>query len=101
MHYAKSHKSWHNMQLYFEPTQLIALTFEHNNMKKNEIKQKKKKKETNYCAFHKHANSKVQKPPSQSRFSLPSTIITITKSFIRFIFHIYKILQRKMEIIWD
>ena len=37
MHYAKSHKSWHNMQLYFEPTQLIALTFEHNNMKKNEI----------------------------------------------------------------
>ena len=34
MHYAKFDKSWHNMQLYFEPTQLIALTFEHNNMKK-------------------------------------------------------------------
>ena len=31
-----------------------------------------------YCAFHKHANSKVQKPPSQLRFSLPSIIITIT-----------------------
>ena len=30
-----------------------------------------------YCAFHKHANSKVQKPPSQLRFSLPSIIITI------------------------
>ena len=27
-----------------------------------------------YCAFHKHANSKVQKPPSQLRFSLPSII---------------------------
>ena len=24
-----------------------------------------------YCAFHKHANSKFQKPPSQLRFSLP------------------------------
>ena len=33
-----------------------------------------------YCAFHKHANSKVQKPPSQLRFSLPSIIITITNS---------------------
>ena len=32
-----------------------------------------------YCAFHKHANPKVQKPPSQLRFSLPSIIITITK----------------------
>ena len=31
-----------------------------------------------YCAFHKHANSKVQKPPSQLRFSLPSIKITIT-----------------------
>ena len=31
-----------------------------------------------YCAFYKHANSKVQKPPSQLRFSLPSIIITIT-----------------------
>ena len=30
-----------------------------------------------YCAFHKHANSEVQKPPSQSHFSLPSIIITI------------------------
>ena len=28
-----------------------------------------------YCAFHKHANFKVQKPPSQSCFSLPSIII--------------------------
>ena len=34
----------------------------------------------NYCAFHEHANSKVQKPPSQSRFSLPSIIITITSN---------------------
>ena len=33
-----------------------------------------------YCAFHKHANSKVQKAPSQSRFSLPSIIITITSN---------------------
>ena len=33
-----------------------------------------------YCAFHKHANSKVQKSPSQLRFSLPSIIITITNS---------------------
>ena len=31
-----------------------------------------------YCAFQKHANSEVQKPPSQVRFSLPSIIITIT-----------------------
>jgi len=29
-----------------------------------------------YCAFQKHANSKVQKPSSQLRFSLPSIIIT-------------------------
>ena len=29
--------------------------------------------------FHKHANSKVEKPPPQLRFSLPSIIITITK----------------------
>ena len=33
-----------------------------------------------YCAFHKHANSKVQKPPSQLRFSLPSIIITTTSN---------------------
>ena len=33
-----------------------------------------------YCAFHKHANSNVQKPPSQLRFSLPSIIITITRN---------------------
>ena len=33
-----------------------------------------------YCAFHKYANSKVQKPPSQLRFSLPSIIITITSN---------------------
>ena len=33
-----------------------------------------------YCAFHKHANSKVHKPPSQLRFSLPSIIITITSN---------------------
>ena len=30
-----------------------------------------------YCAFQKHANSKVQTPPSQLRFWLPSIIITI------------------------
>ena len=35
---------------------------------------------TFYCAFHKHANSKVQKPTSQLRFSLPSIIITITSN---------------------
>ena len=33
-----------------------------------------------YCAFHKYANSKVQKAPSQLRFSLPSIIITITSN---------------------
>ena len=33
-----------------------------------------------YCTFHKHANSKVQKPPSQLCFSLPSIIITITSN---------------------
>ena len=33
-----------------------------------------------YCAFHKHANSKVQTPPSQLRFSLPSIIITFTSN---------------------
>ena len=33
-----------------------------------------------YCAFHKHANSKVQKPPSQLRFSLPPIIMTITSN---------------------
>ena len=27
-----------------------------------------------YCAFYKHANSKIQMPPSQLRFSLPSII---------------------------
>ena len=35
---------------------------------------------SHYCAFHKHANSKVQKAPSQLRFSLPSIIITITSN---------------------
>jgi len=33
-----------------------------------------------YCAFHKHANSNVQKLPSQLCFSLPSIIITITSN---------------------
>ena len=33
-----------------------------------------------YCAFHKHENSKVQKLPSQLRFSLLSIIITITSN---------------------
>ena len=33
-----------------------------------------------YRAFHKHANSKVQKPASQLHFSLPSIIITITSN---------------------
>ena len=33
-----------------------------------------------YCAFHKHVISKVQKPPSQLRFSRPSIIITITRN---------------------
>ena len=33
-----------------------------------------------YCTFHKHANSKVQKPPSQLRFLLLSIIITITSN---------------------
>ena len=33
-----------------------------------------------YCAFHKHANSKVQTPPSQLCLSLPSIIITITRN---------------------
>ena len=33
-----------------------------------------------YCAFHKHANSKVQKPRSQLRFSHPSIIIAITSN---------------------
>ena len=33
-----------------------------------------------HCAFHKHANSKVLKPPSQLRFSLLSIIITITSN---------------------
>ena len=33
-----------------------------------------------YCAFHKHANFKVQKPPSQLRFLLPSIIIRITSN---------------------
>ena len=38
---------------------------------------RRRKNILNYCAFHKHANSKVQKPPSQLRFSPPSIIITI------------------------
>ena len=33
-----------------------------------------------YCAFHKHLNSKVRKPPLQLRFSLPLIIITITSN---------------------
>ena len=37
-------------------------------------------RQTVYCAFHKHANSKVQKPPSQLRFYLSSIIITITSN---------------------
>ena len=37
-------------------------------------------KDAFYYAFHKHANSKVQKPSSQLRFSLPSIIITITSN---------------------
>ena len=32
------------------------------------------------CAFQKHANSEVQKPSSQLRYSLPSIIITITSN---------------------
>ena len=32
------------------------------------------------CAFHNHANSEVQKPPSQLCLSLPSIIITITSN---------------------
>ena len=35
---------------------------------------------TRYCPFDKHANSKVQKLPSQLRFSLPSIIITSTSN---------------------
>ena len=34
----------------------------------------------NYCAFHKHANSKFHKPTSHLCFSLPSIIITITSN---------------------
>ena len=33
-----------------------------------------------YCAFQKHANSKINGSPSQLRFSLPSIIITITSN---------------------
>ena len=33
-----------------------------------------------YCVFQKHANSEVQKPPSQLSFSLPSIIIPITSN---------------------
>ena len=33
-----------------------------------------------YCAFQKHANSEVQKPPSQLHFSLLSILITITSN---------------------
>ena len=29
-----------------------------------------------YCLFHKHENSKVEKPPSQLCFSLPSILVT-------------------------
>ena len=32
-------------------------------------------KDAFYCAFHEHANCKIQKPPSQLRFWLPSIII--------------------------
>ena len=34
----------------------------------------------NDCTFHEHANFKVQKLPSQLRFSLPSIITTITSN---------------------
>ena len=33
-----------------------------------------------YCAFHKYANSKAQKPPSQLHFLLPLIVITITSN---------------------
>ena len=33
-----------------------------------------------YCAFHKLVNSKVQKLPSQLRFSLPSIIMMVTRN---------------------
>ena len=35
---------------------------------------------TGHWAFHKHANSEAQKPPSQLSFSLPLIVITITSS---------------------
>ena len=31
-----------------------------------------------YCAFHNYANSKIQKPPSQLRFSLPWAVLRIS-----------------------
>ena len=37
-------------------------------------------REHHYCVFQKHANSEVQKPPSQLSFSLPSIIIPITSN---------------------
>ena len=44
----------------------------------NETKQTLFWIDLNYCAFRKHANSEVLKPPSQLRFWLPLIIITNT-----------------------
>ena len=33
-----------------------------------------------YCAFHKHANSKIQKPLPQLHFLLPSTVFSLNFS---------------------
>ena len=50
--------------------------------------------------FHKHANSKVQKPPPQLRFPLPSIIITIPKHTKRIEIHQAPITNHDLKVFW-
>ena len=63
----------------------VARIFENFFMSKEQCKQIQRNDNLynnikSYCAFHKYANSKVQKPPSQLHFLLPLIVITITSN---------------------
>ena len=63
----------------------VARIFENFFMSKEQCKQIQRNDNLynnikSYCAFHKYANSKVQKPPSQVHFFLTLIMITITSN---------------------
>ena len=80
----------YNLKVSIKDPSTVFLTFDRDKLgqiRRHHWKQRLKistiakfENDTSYCAFHKHGNSKVQKPPSQLRFSLPSIIITITSN---------------------